>query len=239
MLHLLANEDGRPTNTAVMKVLAPDASVAEVAALSGTLDAVLDTCATIEAMCADTVVAAADAHVLPALEALLSSRRWWDGAAACGPARSARALAAVESARGRADARSAVAAVYDAAAAGKKVALHRKTAPPKEAQQEASPPPRDDNAAANVVTTHHAADDATRELIESLLAAQKDLTSRLHVLEKGKARAPSPDPTGSSAPEDDGGDVDDSSGGAGAPRGGGGGGQEAGPSLPFFEPAAG
>jgi hypothetical protein len=156
-------------------------------ALSGMLDAVMDACATLEAACGDAVVAAADAHLAPALSALLSSRRWWDGggAAACGPERSERAFAAAARAQSRAGARAAVAVVAAAAPAFHTDFL---VWPKAEAPQ----PPRGIHADDARAPATHAAD-ATHELIESLLAAQADLATRLRLLEKGKARARSPE----------------------------------------------
>ena len=131
--------------------------------------AVLDVCSSLEAVSSAEVVAAADAHLLPALTEMLSSRMWWEQSRTAGynsPESTAQLLTAVANARERADRRNAIAAAYSAPL----TAAPPKSAPPHKAQ-----PFGDDL--------------ATRDLIDSLLAAQADMAARLHAMEDGMARA--------------------------------------------------
>jgi hypothetical protein len=123
------------------------------------LHAVLDACSTLETMSCDEVMATADSSLLPALTEMLSSRMWWEqsGAAGYSPENTAQLLTAVANARERADGRSAVAAAFSAS----------RTAAPQRAPFGGG------------------ADPATRELIDSLLAAQADMAARLRAMEDG------------------------------------------------------
>ena len=132
--------------------------------IQSVLHAVLDACSTLETVSSDEVMATADSSLLPALTEMLSSRMWWEqsGAAGYSPESTAQLLTAVANARERADGRSAVAAAFSAS---------RTAAPQREPFGGA------------------AADPATRELIDSLLAAQADMAARLRAMEDGMARA--------------------------------------------------
>ena len=130
--------------------------------IESVLHAVLDACSSLEAVSSDAVVAAADSFLLPALTEMLSSRMWWDqsGAAAYSSENTAQLLAAVASACERANGRSTIASTFSASHT---VVQQR--------EQFSS-----------------AADPTTRELIDSLLAAQADMAARLRVMEDGMAR---------------------------------------------------
>ena len=134
------------------------------------LHAVLDACSSLETMCSDEVMATADASMLPALTEMLSSRMWWEQSGAAGynsPESTAQLLTAVANARERAGGRGAVAATVSAS---------HTAAPPESAPPHNAPPLGD-------------ADQTTRDLIDSLLAAQVDMAARLHAMEDGMARA--------------------------------------------------
>ena len=141
-------------------------------ATQNVLRAVLDVCSSLEAVSSDEVVATADAVLLPALTELLSSRMWWEqsGAAGCinAPESTAQLLTAVANAKERADRRNAIAAARSAPL----------TAAPLESAPLHKAPPF------GRVDDHT----STRDLIDSLLAAQDVMAARLHAMEDGMAR---------------------------------------------------
>jgi hypothetical protein len=183
-----AERQGQPTPPPVERVLtcAPAAlasalriACADDAAGSGSsrfeeiqsvLHAVLDACSSLETMSSDEVMATADASMLPALTEMLSSRMWWEQSGAAGfnsPESTAQLLTAVANAKERTDRRNAIAAARSAS---------HTAAPPESAPPHKAPPLGD-------------ADQTTRDLIDSLLAAQVDMAARLHAMEDGMARA--------------------------------------------------